>query len=191
MQCLHRVNVIYAYMISHIVLPNISCIHKCVEIKMEDGSKPLHKFTNLCREVMWLKSSTADGISKLLFNAIMPIVSGHKQGSAIITYCTDDIEAASFIFKIQCSVAGCFFGYWRNAIKNRLEMVQKLMESFDVDAALLACFSEFNPATLIVKTTFRDVDEQLEGVKADLGIDEGWNAELKGEDGNRVEKVGH
>jgi hypothetical protein len=49
MQCLCWVNVIHAYMISHAVLPNISCIHKQVEIEMEDKSKPLHKFTDLCR----------------------------------------------------------------------------------------------------------------------------------------------
>ncbi len=52
-------------------------------------------------------------------------------------------------------------------------MVQKLMESFDVDAALLACFSKFDPATLTVITTFDNADEQLESEKANLGIEQG------------------
>jgi hypothetical protein len=70
-------------------------------------------------------------------------------------------------------------------------MVRKLMESFDVDAALLACFSDFDPATLIVTATFGDVNEQLDSVEADLGIDQGWNADLEGNDGNRVNVVSH
>jgi hypothetical protein len=65
-------------------------------------------------------------------------------------------------------------------------MVCKLMESFDVDATLLARFSEFDPATLKVTTTFGDVDKQLDSVEANLGIDQGWNADLEGEDSNRV-----
>jgi hypothetical protein len=47
-------------------------------------------------------------------------------------------------------------------MKYRLEMVQKLMESFDVDAVLLAHFSKFDPDTLTELTTFDNVDEQLE-----------------------------
>jgi hypothetical protein len=50
-------------------------------------------------------------------------------------------------------------------------MVRKLMESFDVSAALLACFSKFDPKTLTVQTTLGEVNKQLESCKADLGID--------------------
>jgi hypothetical protein len=64
-------------------------------------------------------------------------------------------------------------------------MVHKLMGGFDVDAALLVRFSEFDPATLTVRTTFGNVDEQLENVEADLGIDQGWNADLEGKESNR------
>jgi hypothetical protein len=73
----------------------------------------------------------------------------------------------------------------------RLAMVQTLMKSFDVDAALLPRFSEFNPITLTVKTTFVDVDEQLDSVKADLGIDQGWTADLENKDRDRVDVVSH
>jgi hypothetical protein len=70
-------------------------------------------------------------------------------------------------------------------------MVCKLTESFEGDAALLARFSEFDPATLTVMTTFGDVDKQLDRVEANLGIDLGWNADLEGKDSNRVNVVGH
>jgi hypothetical protein len=191
MQQLCQVNVIHSYMISHAVLPNIACIHKRVEIKMDDRSKPLHKFTDLCREVMWLSSTAANGTSKPLFDAIIPIVSGPQQGSAIITYRTDNIEAASLIWKIRRSIAGWFFGYWRNVMHYQLKMVYKLMESFDVDAALLAHFSDLDLAFLTVMTTFGDVNEQLDRVEANLGIDQGWNADLEGKDSSRVNVVSH
>jgi hypothetical protein len=61
----------------------------------------------------------------------------------IVTYCTDNKEAAALVKKIRHSVAAWFFGYWQNVMGYRLTMVQKLMESFDVDAAL--CFSDFDP----------------------------------------------
>ncbi len=49
MQQLRQVN---AYMMSHTFLSNITTVHKCVEIEMEDKSKPLHKFTDLCHKFM-------------------------------------------------------------------------------------------------------------------------------------------
>jgi hypothetical protein len=191
MQWLRWVNIIHSYMMLHSVLPNIVCIHKRIKIKMDDRSKPLHKFTDLCRKVMCLSSTAADGTSKPLSKAIIPIVLRHQQGSAIITYRTNNIEAASLIWKLRRSVAGWFFGYWINVMHCRLEMVQKLMESFDVDAALLTCFSKFDPAMLTITTTFGDVNKQLKSVKADLGIDQGWYTDLKGESGNKVDVVGH
>jgi hypothetical protein len=73
----------------------------------------------------------------------------------------------------------------------RLPIVQKLMESVDVKAALLARFSEFDLITLTVKTTFGDVNEQLDSVEADLGIDQGWTADLEDKNGDRMDLVGH
>jgi hypothetical protein len=43
------------------------------------------------------------------------------------------------------------------------------MESFDIDTALLAIFSEFDPITLIVKTTSSKINEQLEWMEENLG----------------------
>jgi hypothetical protein len=70
-------------------------------------------------------------------------------------------------------------------------MVQKLTESFDVDAGLLVRFSKFNLITLIVLTTFGEVNEQLENIKANLGINQGWNADLEEDAGTRVDVVLH
>jgi hypothetical protein len=70
-------------------------------------------------------------------------------------------------------------------------MVKKLMESFDNDAALLARFSKFYPVTFIVKTTFGNVNEQLEWVEEDLGIGQGWNADTELGDNSSVDLIGH
>jgi hypothetical protein len=121
MQRLRHVNVIHMYMTSHAVLPNIACVYQRAEIEMEDASKPLHKFTDLCREVMWLSSMAPDGTSKPLFDAIVPVVLGQQQGSVIITYRTDNAEAAALIQKIRWSVAGWFVGYWRNVCTTGLK----------------------------------------------------------------------
>ncbi len=86
-------------------------------------------------------------VEKPLFDAIVPIASGHQQGSAIITHRTNNTEAGSLVRKIRKSVAGWFFGYWTVIKQYRLEMVRKLMESFDVDAALLASLLVFPRST--------------------------------------------
>jgi hypothetical protein len=115
---------------------------------MEDGSEPKHKFTDLCQEVMWL----TDSLKHPLFDAIVPVESGFNKGSAIITYCTNNKEAVALVKKIKRCTAGWFFGYWRQIKKYRLEMVQKLMKSFDLDKALLVRFTKFDPATLILNS---------------------------------------
>jgi hypothetical protein len=177
-----------AYMISHTILPTIVTVHKKVEIEMEDGSKPKHKFTNLCWEAMWL----TDDLKHPLFDAIIPVESGFNKGSAIITYCTDNKKAATLVKKIKRCTAGWFFGYWQQIKKYRLEMVQKLMESFNVDEALLVWFTEFDPATLTLKTGFGDVDKELERIETNLVIDQGWYADLEDkETGTCLDVLGH
>jgi hypothetical protein len=44
---------------------------------------------------------------------------------------------------------------------------------------------------LLVQTAFGYVDEQLDTVEANLGIDQGREADLEDKDGNRVDIVGH
>ncbi len=140
---------------------------------------------------MGLTSPAADGPPVPLSNAIIPIVSGQQNGSATITYWTDNKAAVELICKICRSVAGWFYGYWIRVQHYKLGMVKKLMESFDINATLLVRFSVFDPVTLTVKTTFGDVDEQLERVEEDLGINQGWNVDSELGDDSRVDLIGH
>ena len=55
---------------------------------------------------MWLKSSSVNGMSKPLFDAIGPIGAGPQQGSAIVTYQVDNVEAALLVCEICRSVDG-------------------------------------------------------------------------------------
>ena len=65
------------------------------------------------------------------------------------------------------------------------------MESFDTDAAKLAGMSSFDPGTLTVQTRYNDMDEQLEGVEAELGINQGWAVDMEGDSPHLVDVVGH
>jgi hypothetical protein len=172
MQHLWRVNVMYLYMLTHTLVPNIAVIHKQIEVEMADGNAPPHKFTHLCCEFMMLTGKALEGDKVVfLFDAVIPIVSGIQASSAVVTYRTDNKEVAILITKIKRSVALWFFGYWTKIQKNKNGMIEKLMESFDMDAAKLAGLSEFDVATLTIHTQFGDIDEQIDGIEAKLGID--------------------
>jgi hypothetical protein len=69
-------------------------------------------------------------------------------------------------------------------------MIQKLMESFDIDASKLAGFSTFDVGTLTVMTKYRDVDGQLDDLEAGFEIDQ-WAANLDKVDGTRMSVSGH
>ncbi len=56
-------------------------------------------------------------------------------------------------------------------------MVQTLMESFSIGATYLASYSTFDPITLTVDTAYANDNQLLEGVEADLGIEQGWEAD--------------
>jgi hypothetical protein len=53
-------------------------------------------------------------------------------------------------------------------------MIKKLMESFGIDAAKLAGYSEFDVETLTVDAKFGNIDEQLDGIEVELGINQCW-----------------
>jgi hypothetical protein len=59
-------------------------------------------------------------------------------------------------------------------------MIKELMESFNIHAAALTRFLVFDPNTLEVQTGLDDEDNFLESVEADLGIDQGWIADMEG-----------
>jgi hypothetical protein len=102
--------VIYSYMTTHTLLPNIVTVHKWVEIEMADKSKPPHTLTDLCREFMWLTPPPSSNKSSLLFDAIIPVIPGHQNESAAVTYRPYNEEAAALIKKIRRSPPAWFLG---------------------------------------------------------------------------------
>jgi hypothetical protein len=84
-----------------------------------------------------------------------------------------------------------WFGYWRRVQKYNLPTVQLLMESFDTNQAIFSQYSTFNPDTLTIEAEFGDTDEQLESMESDLGIDQGWLADMEESAGGRLVVVGH
>jgi hypothetical protein len=65
------------------------------------------------------------------------------------------------------------------------------MESFSIEAAYLASYSIFDSITLTVDTAYANDDQLLEGVEADLGIDQVWEADKEEIKGVAVNIVGH
>ncbi len=55
-------------------------------------------------------------------------------------------------------------------------MIQKLMERFDVYTAKLAGHSQFDENTFMVITKYGDIDDQLDDLEANFGIDQ-WTAD--------------
>jgi hypothetical protein len=190
MQRLRRVNVIYMDSLAHLVIPNIACVHKRVEVQMEDNSTPRHKFTDLSREFMFLSVTNKEGKVIPMFDVIMPYVNGMLAGSAVVTYRHDNIEAAILIKKIRQSVASWWYGYWSYVVKYKQGMIKKLMESFDIDAARLAAYSQFDVETLTVIADIPDVDGRLDDLEAELGIDQ-WTADIEMGDGIQMSFTGH
>ena len=90
--------------LAHLVIPNIACVHKRVEVQMEDNSTPRHKFTDLSREFMFLSTTNEEGKVIPMFDVIMPYVTGMLAGSAVVTYRHDNLEAAILIKKIRQSL---------------------------------------------------------------------------------------
>jgi hypothetical protein len=112
------------------------------------------------------------------------------RGRATASYQTDCAYSAALVAKIKKIAAAWFFGYWLHICKYRLVTVQALMESFSIEAAYLASYSSFDPKTLTVNTEYADDDELLEGVEADLGIDQGWEADKEENGEATVDVVG-
>jgi hypothetical protein len=76
-----------------------------------------------------------------------------------------------------------WFGYLRTVRGSDLPTVQSLIKSFDTQQALFSRYSTFDPATLVVVTEFGEMDEQLESMEADLGIDQGWEVDREASNG--------
>ncbi len=75
--------------------------------------------------------------------------------------------------------------------KYNLPTVQSLMESFDTNQAIFSQYLTFDPDTLTVEAEFGDTDKQLESMELDLGIDQGWLADMEKGVGGQLAVVGH
>jgi hypothetical protein len=65
------------------------------------------------------------------------------------------------------------------------------MESFNTNQAIFSQYLTFDPDTLTVEAEFGDTDEQLESMESDLGIDQGWLADMEEGKGGQLAVVGH
>ncbi len=152
---------------------------------MEDTSvAPPYKYTDIRREILALlvempKDKPRQGKDMFAFNAVVPICSEiHVEGVAV-TFWSDCAYSASLSKKIGKSPLAWWFWYLHLVQGYNLSTVQSLMESFDTQQALLSKFSSFDPVTLEVDCEIGDVDDQLEGIEAYLGINQGWVADNK------------
>ena len=75
-------------------------------------------------------------------------------------------------------------------MKYKQGMIKKLMESFDIDAARLAAYSQFDVETLTVTADIPDVDGRLDDLKTKLGINQ-WTADIEKGDGIKISFSGH
>ena len=64
------------------------------------------------------------------------------------------------------------------------------MESYDIDAARLAAYSQFDVDTLTVVADIPDVDGRINDLEAELGIDQ-WTADIEESDGIKMSFTGH
>jgi hypothetical protein len=65
------------------------------------------------------------------------------------------------------------------------------MESFDTNQAIFSQYLTFNPDTLTIEAEFGDTDQQLKSMESDLGIDQGWLADMEEGVRGRLMVVGH
>ena len=148
-------------------MPDVTNLFKTVEVRMADGLKPHRKFTCLQQEYFDLMTPSGTRV----IDAIIPRLRGMSAGSADVTMRIRDAEAVEIARNIAYCPAAWWWGLW--TLKGyALGMIQALMESFDMDAALLAGHSTFNTENWTVETVFGRDDDFLEREEALLSSDE-------------------
>ncbi len=138
---------------------------------------PPYKYTDLRREILALlvdipKDNPWQGKDVFAFNAVVPVCSGTHARGVTITFRSECAYSACLFEKIRKLPLAWWFWYLCLVWGYNLSTVQSLMESFNTQQALLSKFSSFDPVTLKVDE-FGDVDDQLKGIEANLGIDQG------------------
>jgi hypothetical protein len=125
------------------------------------------------------------------FDSCIPNLSGQNSGSVTITFRSDCKYSIGLAPKMKKSPPSWWFGYLRQVQKYNLMTVQSLIESFNTNQAIFSQYSTFDPDTLTVEAEFGDTDKQLESMESDLGIDQGWLADMEEGKGGQLAVVGH
>ena len=152
-------------------------LFKKVEIRMADGGKPHRKFTSLQQEFYDLLTPS----NTCVINAIIPRLRGMSAGSADVTVRIKDAEAVEIARNIAHCPAAWWWGLW-NLKGYTLGTIQALMESFDLDATMLAGHSKFNAEDWTVETAFGRDDDFLDREEALLSSEdeeEGANSDVE------------
>jgi hypothetical protein len=106
-----------------------------------------------------------------VIDAIIPRLRGMSAGSADVTVRIRDAEAVEIARNIAHCPAAWWWGLWK--LKGyTLGTIQALMESFDLDAAMLAGHSKFNAEDWTVETAFGRDDDFLDKEEALLSSED-------------------
>jgi hypothetical protein len=197
-QRLRQCIIIYPYSIASKIFLFVETIHKQVEVWMEDADAPCpFKFMDFSQVLRELRVPLEDNNPRagkgdiFAFDSCIPNLSGQNSGSVTITFRSDCKYSIGLVQKIKKSPPSWWLGNLRQIRKYNLPTLQSLMESFDTNQAIFSQFLTFDPDTLTVEAEFGDTDEQLESMESDLGIDQGWLADMEEGKGGQLAVVGH
>ena len=142
---------------------------------------------------MWLTPPPSSNKSSLLFDAIIPVIPGHQNESAAVTYRPDNEEAAALIKKIRRSPPAWFLSYW---IMSGSISLRWFVSGWKVSMWMPPCWRSILQIRLHLfhcQHYLSNADEQLDSAEADLGTDQGWEANLEdlGGTNTKVDVVGH
>ena len=148
----------------------VANVSKDVEIVMEDPTvRPPRKFTSLAQEYADLRCPTTQ---EVVVHAIVPCLRGMGAGSADITFLSKTVEAESILRKIEKDPAAWWWHVWGSVKGYDVNTRRTLMESFDIDSAMLAAHSKFDAKTFVVTSEFAAEDDYLDEMEAEFGVTE-------------------
>ena len=173
MQRLRRFQVVYSYSILLIVVPHVDNLYKDVEVRMaEEGATRPCKFTSLLREMMSI-TVAVEGVGEEVpvIHAAIPNMAGLRAGTITVSVKSQHKECLAVVEQWKKCMGGWWWHYWQQVRGYKISCCRSLMESFEVDHALLAQHATFDPETLRVSTPFEDEDDFLAEVEAEYALD--------------------
>ena len=174
-QRLRRFHQVYLRKLVEFIIPSIENLNKVVEVRLSDlnvakdpKAKRPYKLTYLLKEIMGLTIMKEEEELRVVQSCI-PVARGMGAGTAKVTVRADFPEALELVDNLRRCPAGFFFGYWTSRGWKET-CVQTLMESFEIEAAQLAGFANFNTAAMRVTSPYAEEDDFLEMVEEELGL---------------------